>query len=479
VGVLVSRFIPFDPNQPLLLPPDLRDALPAGHSALLVGELVDQLDLSEIVEALPDERLGGAPAFDPRMLLRVWIYAYLTGVRSSRKLAQAIVENVPFRVLAHNTTPGYWALNRFRTRHNVALGNLLVQTVHLASDLGLVKLASVAIDGTKINANASKHKAMSYARMDAREAKLRAEVEAYLRSVDEHDERDERTLGPDDDGMSLPPELRDTQARRRKIAEAKRALEERARERAAREQAKRGAAAAKEGRTYQPRLRSEEALPRGSDQINFTDPESRIMQRSGAFVQAYNAQAAVDADTHIVLAGLLTNQGVDVEQLQPLSDQTIENVGCVPQRFLADAAYYSDDNVQHVQDLGAEALIPPDKLRHSEWREQVAPTGRIPASLTRAERMRRRLATKTGKRLYLQRQASVEPVFGTTRCGRGLQQFMHRGLEKNHHLWRFDLAVHNLMKIISHLRAAITPSAPPRRRRRAAPHAAIATGIPA
>ena len=477
--MLVSRFIPFDPNQPLLLPPDLRDALPAGHPALLVGELVDQLDLSEIESALPDERLGGAPAFDPRMLLRVWIYAYLTGVRSSRKLAQAIVENVPFRVLSHNTTPGYWALNRFRTRHRAALGNLLVQSVQLASDLGLVKLASVAVDGTKIKANASKHKAMSYARMDAREAKLRAEVEEYLRSVDEHDERDERTLGPDDDGMSLPPELRDAQARRRKIAEAKRELERRAKERAEREQAKRAAAAAKEGRTYQPRSRSEDAVPRGSDQINFTDPESRIMQRGGAFVQAFNAQAAVDADTHIVVAALVTNQPGDVEQLRDLTNQTIRNTGRTPKRFLADAGYYSDDNVQHVQDLGAEALIPPQKLRHSEWREQTAPKGRIPAGLSRAERMRRRLATKAGKRLYLQRQASIEPVFGTTRAARGLQQLHHRGLEKNHHLWRFDLAVHNLRKIITRLRAAIAPPAPPGTTRRTSDRAATPAGSPA
>ena len=466
----MARFIPFDPNQPLLLPPDLRDALPIGHPALLVGDLVDQLDLSEIEIALPDERLGGAPAFDPRLLLRVWIYAYLTGVRSSRKLAQAIVESVPFRVLAHNTTPGYWALNRFRTRHRVALGNLLVQTVSLAADLGLVKLANVAIDGTKIKANASKHKAMSYARMDAREAKLRAEVEAYLRSVDDQDQDDDRTLGPDDDGMSLPPELRDVQARRRKIAEAKREPERRARERAAREQAKRAAAAAREGRTYAPRQRSEDAVPRGSDQINFTDSESRIMQRSGAFVQAYNAQAAVDVDTHIVVAALVTNQPVDVEQLPELTQQTISNTGRTPERFAADTGYYSDDNVQHVQDLGAEALIPPEKVRHSVWREQVAPTGRIPANLSRADRMRRRLATKTGKRLYLQRQASVEPVFGTTRSARGLQQFHHRGLEKNHHLWRFDLAVHNLMKIIKHVRSALPPIQSPGAHRRGTHH---------
>ena len=413
------------------------------------------------------------------MLLRVWIYAYLTGVRSSRKLAQAIVENVAFRVLAHNTTPGYWALNRFRTRHRAALGNLLLQTVQLARDLGLVKLGSVAIDGTRLKAKMSKHKAMSYARMSEREAKLRAEIEAYLRSVDAQDEDDDRSLGPDDDGMSLPPELHDAQARRRKIAEAKRELERRAKERAEKEQGKRAVVAAKEGRAYQPRASSEDAVPRGSDQINFTDPESRIMQRGGAFVQAFNAQAAVDADTHIVVAALVTNQSADVEQLRDLTNQTIRNTGRTPKRFLADAGYYSEANVQHVQSLGAEALIPPQKLRHSEWREQASPRGRIPAGLTRAQRMRRRLATKAGKRLYLQRQASVEPVFGTTRAARGLQQFQHRGLEKNHHLWRFDLAVHNLMKIITRLRAAITPPAPPGTRRRASDRVAIPAGSPA
>jgi transposase len=412
----VGRFIPFDPNQPLLLPPDLRDALPEGHAALLVGELVEQLDLSEIEMALPDERLGGAPAFDPRMLLRVWIYAYLTGVRSSRKLSQAIVENVAFRVLSHNTTPGYWALNRFRTRHREALGNLLVQTVQLAGDLGLVKLGSVAIDGTKIRANASKHKAMSYARMSEREAKLRAEIEAYLRSVDEHDEDDDRTLGPDDDGMSLPPELRDVQARRKKIAEAKRALEERARERAKREQEQRAAVAAEEGRVYQPRSCPEEAIPRPADQINFTDPESRIMLRGSEVLQAYNAQAAVDASTHIVLAAALSNQSSDAPQLVPIAEQVIQNAGRAPERVLADAGYYSNRNVHAITELGSEALIPPMKIRHHAWREERAPRGRAPANLSTSERMRRRLSTSrasgttgNGRRAWSRCSASPAP----------------------------------------------------------------------
>ncbi|MEX2376150.1 MAG: transposase [Dehalococcoidia bacterium] len=235
----MKRFIPFDPNQPMLLPPDLREALPEGHAALLLIDLVEELDLSEIYEALPVEEIGGKPGFDPRMMLLVWLYAYYRGIRSSRKVAEALVENIAFRVLANNQTPSYWSLNHFRTRHREALGNLLAQTVVMAVDLGMVKLGNVAIDGTKIKANASKHKAMSYGRMDAAEARLKAQIDAYLEECDRVDEEEDEALGPDDDGMSLPVHLRDRQARRNKIAAATRELEERAKERRAKEQEER------------------------------------------------------------------------------------------------------------------------------------------------------------------------------------------------------------------------------------------------
>jgi transposase len=454
----VKRFIPFDPDQPLLLPPDLRDALPSSHPAVLVGELVEQLDLRGVYADLADERVGGAPGFDPRMMVRVWLYAYLTGVRSSRRVAQALVENVAFRVLSNNQSPQYWALNRFRTRHRVALGNLLVQTVSLAAGMGLVRLALVAIDGTKIKANASKHKALSYGRMDEREERLRREVEGFLRDCDEHDERDERSLGPDDDGLSLPPGLRSVQARRNKIAAAKRELEERARSRRAREQAKRKADAEREGKSYEPRQEVEDATPKANDQINLVDGESRIMVSGGAFVQAYNGQAAVDAASHIVVAATLSNLSVDAPHLPELVEQTMANTGGTPDVIAGDAGYSSDDNVQRIEELGAEALIPPDKVRHSEWRAQRSPKGRIPNDISSRDRMRRKLATKRGKRLYLKRQASVEPVFGTLKCARGLQQFLHRGLEKNHHLFRFDMAVHNITKLIRQLQQALQAS---------------------
>jgi hypothetical protein len=179
------------------------------------------------------------------------------------------------------------------------------------------------------------------------------------------------------------------------------------------------------------------------------------MVSGGAFVQAYNGQATVDAESHIVVAATLSNQAVDAPHLPELLEQTIENTGVTPDVIAGDAGYYSDDNVRRIEELGAEALIPPDKVRHSEWRSQRSPTGRIPNDISDKDRMRRKLATKRGKRLYLKRQASVEPVFGTTKSARGLRQFLHRGLEKNHHLFRFDMAVHNIMKLIRQLQQAL------------------------
>ncbi|MDF1523538.1 MAG: transposase, partial [Trueperaceae bacterium] len=204
----MKRFIPFDPDQPLLLPPDLREALPAGHTALLLLDVVEELDLSEVHAGVAEEQWGGKPGFDPRVMVRVWIYAYAVGLRSSRKVQQALIENVAFRVVANNQTPGYWALNRFRTQHRVALGNLLAQTVTIAMDLGLVKLGNVAIDGTKVRGNASKHKAMSYERMLKSELELEAEIKELLEQAEAADQDEAKT--PEVGGWDerLPEELR-------------------------------------------------------------------------------------------------------------------------------------------------------------------------------------------------------------------------------------------------------------------------------
>ncbi len=357
----VKRFIPFNPDQPLLLPPDLRSALPEGHAALLIADLADQLDLQEITNGMPDGSLGGQPGFHPRVMVRIWLYAYTQGIRSSREVQRALVENVAFRVVAHNQTPGYWALNRFRTLHREALGNLLEQTVKLAAGMNLVKLGNVAIDGTKVKAYASKHKAMSYGRMDREEARLKEEIDAYLEACDVQDAKDDETFGPDHDGFSLPEELRDTQARRNAIAQAKRELEARAVEKKEREQEARREAAEEEGRTYTPHKKPEDAKPKSSDQINFTDPESRIMVSDGAFVQAFNAQIAVDAESHIVLAAQVGNDSPDVNYLPSILDEVTANTGEMPKVVTADAGYYSKKNVEHVREW------PPTGGRPRAW----------------------------------------------------------------------------------------------------------------
>ena len=343
------------------------------------------------------------------------------------------------------------------------MGNLLVQSVAMAAELGLVKLGSVAIDGSKIKANASKHKAMSFARLKREDARLKEEIAAYLDACDEQDALEDEEFGPDGDGMSLPEGLRDAQARKQKIEEALQELERRAKERAAGEQAKRKEKGERQGKAYHPRKDPEDAKPKDSDQFNFTDPESRIMLGGdGSVVQGYNAQVAVDTQSHIVLAASLSNLSPDAPHLPALVEQALANAGRAPKRFLADAGYYSNDNVTLIEGLGCEALIPPDKIRHAAWRRQRAPRGRIPKRLSRKDLMRRRLATQQGKRLYVARQGSVEPVFGATKHARGLRQFLHRGLANNHHLFRFDMAAHNLLKIIKELARRVP--APPERR---------------
>ena len=260
-GLVLKRFVAWDPEQSYLLPPDPREWLPEGHAAFSVHDLVSNLDLSEIIDAYGDGSSGGMPPFDPRMMTRVWLYAYLGGVRSSRKVAKALVEDVAFRFLSGNQQPRYWALNQFRSRHRVALANLLQQSVTLAARAGLVRLEHVAIDGTKIKANASKSKAMSYARMKLEQERLREEIEAFLDGCDETDAREEEEFGSDD-GIELPEHLRDRAARLEATERAMAQLEREAVERAEREQNERREAAEAEGRVFRGRIDPQAATPR-------------------------------------------------------------------------------------------------------------------------------------------------------------------------------------------------------------------------
>jgi transposase len=453
----VKRFQAWHPEQPYLLPPDPREWLPDGHPAFLVHDLVARLDLSEIVNAYGDGSTGGMPPFDPRMMTRVWLYAYLHGVRSSRKVARALVEDVALRFLSGNQQPKYWALNAFRTRHRLALANLFSQSIELAARAGLVPLEHVAIDGTKLKANASKSKAMSYARLTAEQQRLRAEIEAYLDACDDADAAEDEAFG-DDDGLGVPAHLRDRKARLEAIERAKEQLEREAKERAEREQNERREAAVTQGKKFWPRVDPQAARPRAREQRNFTDPESRIMRHQGAFVQAYNAQAAVDSQHQIIVACDLSNQAPDARHLPALLQQVKTHTDRNPQEISADAGYFSRANIDAIAAAGAEAFIAPERVPHDLWRSTTPPEP-LPPDATPKQRMQHTLRTPRGKAAYLKRQTTVEPVFGQIKSARGMQQVLHRGLEKVKALWAFECAAHNFLKIMRH--AAATPTTQP------------------
>jgi len=433
----MKTFRPYQPNQTLLLPPSLGDWLPKDHLAYFLSEVVDQLDLSKIYGAYQEER--GYPPYDPRMMVKIWVYAYAKGIRSSRRIAAALYEDVAFRVLADNQQPSFSTIALFRRRHHEALGELLVQTVRLAQKAGLVQLKQVAVDGTKVKANASKHSSMSYGRMQEEEKRLEAEIEQYLKEAETVDAAEDAAFG-DRRGDELPPELADRQKRLEAIRRAKAELEEEARRKA------------EEQRVKEPANRRDEddppPKPKAKAQRNFADPDSRIMRNAEkAFIQGYNAQLVVDVKSQIILASDLTNQAADVGHLVPLIDQVEVNTGQAPKQVLADAGYYSDANRAALEQRGIDALIPPYKVRHTVWREARYPRGRIPRNLSAKDRMWRKVMSKRGRETYKLRHTSVEPVIGQIKWARNLLQFTVRGLAKVRSLWRFDCAVHNLLKL--------------------------------
>jgi len=495
----------------MLLPPALTDWVPPDHEIHFIREAVDKLDLSAITGAYAEA--GGNPPYDPKLMVRILFFAYARGVRSSRRIERMLQESVPMRVLACNEQPDHWTIGHFRKRHLEALGELFVQTVLLAKLAGLVKLGHVAIDGTKVKANASKHSAMSYGHLRQEAERLRQEVGGYLRQAVAEDEEEDRQWGRRR-GDELPEALADAARRRAVIARAMAALEEAARRgevkvarRAAAAGAQGAAAPGNEGREgggpscterpgpcTAPAVRGEEvgespgARPRmlclgaaersspwESDrgasggctdsppaepqaaldvrpddraQYNFTDPDSRIMLTSAkSFEQCYNAQVAVDAATQVIVAAELTNCAVDGPHLLPLVEQVAANTGWLPGEVSADAGYFSSDRVQALEDLEVDPFIPPEKMRHRAWRAQQPPRGRPPRHLDTRGRMRRKLRTRHGRERYRLRQQTVEPVFGQIKWARGLQQFLLRGLAAARASWRFECAVHNVLKL--------------------------------
>jgi len=453
----MKRFKAYDINQSYLLPPSPREWLPKDHLAYFIDNVVDQLNLSEVFAGY--EGTKGQPPYHPEMMVKVWLYGYCTGIRSSRRLERALHEDVGFRMLSGNQQPDHWTLSEFRRRHLAALRGLFLQTIRLAQQAGMVKLGQVAIDGTKLKANASKHKAMSYTRMEKEKKRLREEIRQYFEAVETTDQAEDERYGMKR-GDELPDHLKTEEQRLEVIRQAMAQLEEQARQKAAAAQQKRRERAAKQGRTYRPQKDANDAVPSPKAQHNFTDPDSRIMKNADkAFIQGYNGQAAVDVDTQIIVAAQLSNQAADGPHLVGMVEQVEQATGKRPREVLADAGYFSEDNVTTLEGQGISVLIPPDRVRHRQWRDpSPSPLTPSPKDGSVSERMRNRLKLPENRERYRKREQSVEPVFGQIKEARGLRQFLLRGLDKVSALWQLECAAHNLLKLYRAEKVVLEPT---------------------
>lgn len=426
-----KTFRPYDPNQTFLMPASMKEWLPPDHLAYFVSDVVDQLDLSEMLDCYNSEERG-YPPYHPRMMVKVLLYAYCIGVPSSRRIAGKLEEDIAFRVLAANNTPDFRTISDFRKEHLQALAGLFLQVLKLCQKAGLVKLGHVALDGTKIKANASKHKAMSYKRMKEEEARLEAEITGLLQRAEVTDDEEDRRYGKNKRGDELPKELAFRESRLKKIREAREALE----------------AETKQEAERNGKQDDQDGLPKDKAQRNFTDAESHIMPVSGGkdFVQAYNAQAAVDSAYQIIVAAETTNRPTDKGQAEPMMEKVKENTGRLPGQMSADTGYFSSETVTALTKKDIDVYMPPNKIRHSDF-ILPSPRGRIPQDLSIVDRMRRKLRTKKGRKCYGLRKELPEPVFGQIKQVRGFRQFLFRGLDKVSGEWKFICTGHNLLKL--------------------------------
>jgi transposase len=439
-----KTFRPYDQDTLLLMPPSVRDWIEPDSLAAFVDALVDELDLAPFLAAHDEPR--GMPPYHPALMLKVLLYGYASGVTSSRKLEERLRSDVGFMFLAGQARPDHKTIGEFRRRHLAAFGALFLDVLVLCQAAGLVKLGRVALDGTKLKASASRHKAMSYGRMAEREAALAAQVQAILDEAEALDAAEDAEFG-DARGDELPAELRTREGMLRKIREAKAALEAAAREHAG----------------------NPDALPDPKSQRNFTDPDSRIMlSKPDGWIYGYNAGVVVDDTAQVIVATTLTAEATDSRALPDLVDQVEANTGRRPRRLLADAGYQSDDNLAALATKGIDAYVAVRRDRHGAP-PPPAPRGRIPTGLSARERMARKLRTTAGRAHYARRKAIVEPVFGQIKEARGFRRFNLRGRLKVSAEWQLVCAVHNLGKLFRSGRAGqVIPSWQPERRQGAA-----------
>ena len=435
-------FRPWKIDEAQLLPANVQDYVPKDHLCRFILALVrEELDLSAIAGSY---RSGlGQPPFDPRLMTALLLHGYASGIYASRRLAKSAVERADFMMIVAGDPPDFRTISEFRRRHLKALAALFVQVLRLAEKAGLVRLGHVALDGTKIKANASKHKAMSYAHMKKREAELAAEVDRWLEAAEAADVEEDRLYGHKR-GDEMPDWVADKQKRLEKICQAKAELEAEAKAAAEAEMHRREEAEVqrkaegrkKSGRTPAPPKQE----PDGKTQRNFTDPESRILKTRDGYIQGYNAQAAVDAKAQIIVAHDLTQSMSDQNQLVPLMDGIKDNLACQPKEASADAGYLSEANLAALAERKISAYVAAGRAKHPGEVKR-----RITGPLTKA--MRDKLKRAGWRSRYRLRKQVVEPVFGQIKQARGFRQFLLRGFEKVRAEWALICTAHNLTKM--------------------------------
>ncbi len=437
----------YDMNQQLLLPPDLRQWLRDDHLALYVSDVVEALDLSRILNKYEEGDSRGRPPYHPALMVKLLVYGYCTGRMSSRKLEQATYDDVAFRVLSCDQHPDHDSIADFRKRHLAELGQLFVQVLQLCQRAGLVKLGHVAVDSTKIKANAAKRESLRYGHFDAAEHALEAEVLRLLTEAQRIDDEEDTVYGAGRRGDELPAELRRRETRLAKIRELKAQLEQEAQQAAAQEQQQKAADEPKNYRRRQwTKSKSGAVVPK--DKRNLTDPDSRLMMdtTTGNYEQAYNPQLAVDAQTQIIVAARVVQAPNDQEQLVPTVLAVKENLGALPAIVSADGAYFSSAVITTEALRGIDLYVPPNEPEPS-----VVPEAPVLDASVRAQ-MWHKLKSKPGRKIYNRRKTIVEPVFGQIKHVRSFRQFMLRGLAQVEGEWLLICLTHNLLKLFRNLK---------------------------
>src|SRR5450830_795434 len=424
----MRAYAAYFPDQSFLLPPSLADLIPAGDPVFFLREVLAKLDLEAFHRVYRAER--GRPPYDPQMMLGLYLYGAMRRTYSSRRLAELCQRDVACMYLVGRAQPDFHTISEFRQRFTQEMAGLFVQVLKLCQEAGLVRLGHISLDGTKVRANASKHKAMSHGRMLEKEWSLEAEVQGWIAEGirEDKDENDEH--GPDDDGWSLPPEFEEKERRLEKIRAGKARLEGLVREKAI-----------EKGRDPETEKVPEKA------QTNFTDPDSRIMKTADGFGQCYNAQAAVEASSQVIVAAEVSNAAPDVQRLRPMLEQIHENTGHFPHAFSADAGYASEANFTALAEADIYAVVALRRYHRDEPPAADPAPKRSSGRWLQREVMRDRLGTDEGKAAYKLRKQTVEPIFGQVKEARGFRRFLRRGLPAVSAEWSFLCTVHNLLKL--------------------------------